>query len=489
MEDQTANKMPPLWEHQRKAVEKSQTEPYLGLFWEVGVGKSRATIDIIRHRCAAHNKLLKILVLSPKITLLNWKREFAKYSKIHPRDVVILQGTGKKRVATFKEEALEDHQFTKPKIFITNYESLEMEELYSFIMDWQPDIIVGDEAHRLKNPKSKRAKLAIKLADKATYRYALTGTPILDGKGLDLFNIFRFLDGGLTFGINYWKFVATWFIDENIGFKHQDNYFPKYVPRPEAYQQFYNLVYQRAIRAIKSECLDLPPFVRKEVFVELSPEQQRLYKEMKEEYVAYVDDVMKTDTPRAVVAQLAVTKALRLQQIVTGYGKTDTGEIYKIEKNPRLEALSDLLEELAPYHKVIVWSVFHENYADIAEVCTKLGLDYTELHGKVPQKDRDKNIDRFNQDPKCRVLVANQAAGGIGINLVSSDVSIFYSKNFSLEQDIQAEGRNYRGGSEQHKSVTRIDIVAPGTIDEMVNETLAMKQQVGEKILDWKGEE
>src|SRR5690606_38507950 len=128
--------------------------------------------------------------------------------------------------------------------------------------------------------------------------------------------------------------------------------------------EFSKLMYTKAIRAIKSECLDLPPFVRKEVHVELSKEQARLYKEMKDEYVAYIDDITKTDTPRAVVAQMAVVKALRLMQIVTGYAKTDEGEIHKIEKNPRLDALEELLEEHAPHSKIIVWSIYHENYAD-----------------------------------------------------------------------------------------------------------------------------
>jgi SNF2 family DNA or RNA helicase len=482
---------PSLWNHQKLALERSQTEPCLALFWDVGTGKTRATIDMIRYRCAAHNRLMRVLILAPKITLLNWKREIAKYSKIHPRDVVILEGSGAKRAQTFRDATLEDHLFTKSKIIITNYESLQMESLYTQIMDWKPEIIVGDEAHRLKNPESKRAKLAIKLRDKCAEQkhfctYALTGTPVLDGKGLDLFNIFRFLDGGRTFGVNFWRFRSVWFEDENARWAGDQNYFPKWVPRPDAYQEFNNLVYQRAIRAIKSECLDLPPFVRKEVHVELSPEQKRLYKDMKDEYLAYIDDILKTDKPRAVVAQLAVTKALRLMQIVTGYAKTEDGDIYKIEKNPRLDALSEMLEDMAPNHKIIVWSVFHENYADIAGVCQKLNLPYTELHGKVHQKDRDRNIDKFNQDPDCRVLIANQAAGGIGINLVASDISIFYSKNFSLEQDIQAEGRNYRGGSEQHHKVTRIDIVATGTIDELIAESLANKQAVGEKILDWK---
>jgi len=477
--------LPALWEHQKKAINASFELPDVALFYDPGTGKTRTTIDIIRHRCAANGRLMKIFVLCPKIVCTNWKREFAQYSKIHPWDVVILKGTGHRRKKDFIEAVSDNGILSKPKIIITNYEALQMEELFNLIKTWAPEIIVGDEAQRFKSPTSVRAKKATELADLAKHKYVLTGSPILKD-AQDIFQIFRFLDRGQTFGTNFWKFRQVWFEDENAQWMGKPNYFAKWVPRPETYAEFYKMIYKKALRAVKSECLDLPPFVRKEVHVEMSKEQERLYKEMKAEYVAYIDDITKTDTPRAVVAQMAITKALRLQQIVTGFAKTDDGDIYRIKDNPRLDALEELLEDLAPDHKVIVWSVFHENYADIKSVCEKLGLDYTELHGKVPQKDRDANIDRFNNDEKCRVLVANPAAGGVGINLVSSDIAIFYSKGFGLEADIQAEARNYRGGSERHLSVTRIDIIATDTIDDLISQSLQMKQNIATQILDWK---
>lgn len=478
------NSIPPLWKHQKDAVERSFKDRDLAFLFEVGTGKSRTTIECIRHRCAAKNRLLRILIFSPKITLLNWKREFSKYSKIHPRDIVILKGPGKKRVADFLEAVSDNGVLSKGKVIITNYESVQMQELFTALMDWSPEVVVGDEAHRLKNPESKRAKLAIKLADVAEHRYALTGSPILRTV-MDIFNIYRFLDGGKTFGTNFWKFRSIWFEDMNAEWQGRQNYYPDFQPRPETYEKFNELIYKKAIRALKSECLDLPPFIRKQVHVDMSPEQARLYKELKNEYVAYIDDIKKTDTPRAVVAQLAVVKSLRMRQIITGFAKDDNGDIYKIKDNPRIEALKELLETYAEHHKIIVWSVFHENYADIKAVCEDLNINYTELHGKVPEKERDRNIDAFNQDAGVRVLIANQAAGGIGINLIASDLCIYYSKDFSLENDIQSEGRNYRGGSEQHSSVTRIDIVATASIDELIDDSLAQKQDAATKVLDW----
>jgi SNF2 family DNA or RNA helicase len=473
----------PHWNHQKDAIKKGLTIDELALFFETGTGKSRTAIDIMRYKCAGNDRLLRVLIVSPKITLTNWQREIAKFSKIHPRDVLILKGAQPKRCKQFQDAVMDDYRLSKPKIIITNYEAMEMQGLVTLLQDWNPELVIADEAHRIKNHDSVRGKALIRISDAAKYRLALTATPILNSS-MDVFNIYRFLDKGATFGTSFWRFRSIWFEDENAQWSGRQGYFPKYVPRPESYADFSRLLYNKAVRAVKSECLDLPPFVRKEIHVELSPEQARLYKEMKDEYIAYIDTL--GDQPRAVVAQMAVTKALRLQQIITGYAKDENGDIYTIKKNPRIEALTELLETLAPNHKIIVWSVFHENYKEIAEVCTKLRIGFTELHGRVGEKDRDANIDRFNTDVECRVLIGNQGAGGIGINLIASDVAIYYSKNFSLEHDIQSEARNYRGGSEIHQKVTRIDIVATDTIDELINQALANKQKISDQILAWK---
>lgn len=475
----------PLWDHQRRAIEKGLGMAHLGLFMDIGTGKSRTAIELIRQQCAKDGKLLKTLILAPKIVLTNWKRELAKFSKIHESHVIVLIGTGTQRKNQMAKECSKSGSLTESKIIITNYEAMGMPELVEMIKDWRPEIMIADEAHRLKNPESKRAKEVIKIADLVKYKYALTGSPILNS-AMDIFNIFRFLDSGETFGKNFYAFRTNWFEDANAGWAGKTGHFPKYQPRPETYQELAVKIAFKSVQAKKHECLDLPPFVKQQVFVDLSPEQQKLYKQMRDEYIAYVDDLEKGGQPRAVVAQLAVTKALRLQQIVTGYAKTDDGSIHKIKDNPRLKALEEMLNDLSADHKIIVWSVFHENYSDIASLCQKLKLGYGELHGKIGQKDREEAISRFDRDPKCRVLIANQAAGGIGINLVSSDVSIFYSKNFSLEQDLQAEGRNYRGGSEIHEKVTRIDIIAQGTIDDLISQALADKQDISKQILDWK---
>lgn len=478
----------PLWKHQEEGVKRAIYEDGFGFFFEVGTGKSRTAINTLRHIYADNKRLMRTLVLSPKITLTNWRRELIEYSKIHPMDINILTGSGKKRAFNFKKFAYNKEFAPKGQVFITNYEALQMSELYKCIEEWRPEIIICDEAHRIKNPKSKRAKALFPLSDNAQRRFALTGTPILNNP-MDIFNIFKFIDKGATFGRNFFAFRSQWFEDENAGWAGKEGHFPKFVPRPETYESFNKLIKIRSMRALKKDCLDLPPFVREELHIDLSSEQVKLYKEMERDFITFIEDRKTSGEMRAITAQIALTKSLRLQQICAGFVKDEHGVIHKLKENPRLEALQELLEDYAEHHKIIVWSVFKETYKDVGELCRQLKIPFVELHGETPQKDRDANIDSFNNDPKIRVMIANQGAGGIGINLIASDMSIYYTKGPFAEQDVQSEARNYRGGSEIHQKVTRIDLVAPNTTDELINTALREKKNVAEMLLDWRGNE
>lgn len=481
------SQLPPLWDHQKKIISMGLELSDLAIFADMGCGKSRSTIEIIRRRCGMEKRLMRVLIFAPKIVLKNWKHEFGMYSKINQSDIIILDKSGKHRADTMFNACFNENtnELSKGKVIITNYEAMEMTELVKIIKDWQPEILVCDEAHRLKNPQSKRAKIVVSISDIANHVYLLTGTPILNSP-MDIFNQYRILDGGDTFGKNFYAFRGKYFTDVNSSWAGKQSYFPKWMPRAETYDALNSLMYRKAIRVLKSECLDLPPMVKQKVEVEMSPVQAKMYKEMATEYVTFIESKKKSGESLAVVAQLAITKALRLQQIVSGFAKDVEGNSHRITPCPRLDALSDLLNDLVGQHKVIVWATFKENYAMIGEMLQKQKIPYVELHGDVPQKDRDEAVRRFRQDGDCRVIIANQGAAGIGINLTEASYSIFYSRSFSLEHDLQAEARNYRGGSEIHSSITRIDITTPGTIDELINEALSSKQNVADKILDWR---
>lgn len=467
--------------HQKDAVWKSSFKPDMFLAWEMGTGKSCATINMIRQRFAEEKRMMKTLILAPLIVLKNWKKEFDLFSKINQKAIQVLDGPIAKRIDNIQG-------FDGPRILILNYDALQNENLVKALLAWGPEILVADECHTLKNPKSKRAKHVSVIADVCKHRYLLTGTPILNN-ALDLFMQFRVLDGYLrhnsTFGMNFFSFRATYFEDENAAWSSRPGHFAKWVPRPATYELLHEKIQAKSIRIKKADVLkDLPPLVREDRFVDMSVEQKKAYVQMKRDFVAFIEDKLKEGHTHAVVAKLAVTKALRLQEIVSGYAKTDEGQIVRFKDNPRLDELKELLLTLTPEHKVIVWAVFKENYKMIKELCESLNIGCVEIHGDIPNKEKYANQDKFNNDPACRVLIGNQDAGGVGINLVASDYSIYFSRNFKLSSDLQSEARNHRKGSEIHEKVTRIDLICQGSIDELISEALSQKLEISTLIID-----
>lgn len=467
------------WLHQIEGIERALTsiengEPNYAWLFEVGAGKSKTAVETLRYIYSGHGRLLRTLIVCPPIVIQNWRNEFRISSNTPSSKVVALVGTGAKRLELLRKA-------DSNSIFITNYETLLMKGFFQDAMENPFEIVVGDEIHYVKNPTAKRSKALYQIGDRADYRFGLTGTPILNST-MDIFGIWRFLDKGHTFGDNFFAFRARWFYDKNAGMPKQ-SYFPNWQPLRSKEGEFSELMERTSQHVKKSDCLDLPPFVKKVVEVPMSKEQEKAYKEMKRDLITFLDS-----GDKAAIAKLALTKALRLLQITSGFvGVVDSEGVkstHVFKKTPREEALRDLLQKITPNHKVIIWSIFTENYKTIAKICEEIGVGFVEVNGSVSQKQKDEAVRSFNEDENCRVFSGNPNAAGIGINLVSSSYTIYFSRGFSLGADLQSEARNYRGGSEIHDKVTRIDLVTPGTLDEAVLKKLAMKLEVSTKILD-----
>lgn len=476
-----SNFLLPPWEHQLNAINHALSQRDFAFFCDMGTGKTAMAINTLRFRFAQYGKIMRTLIVCPIVVANNWKREFKMHSKIPQEKIITLIGTGKQRVETMKK-VLQDPRV----IIITNFEALRMRELYPYLQRFLPEIMVVDESQRIKTPGAKTTQKTWWLGQNAKHRYILSGTPILNS-GLDIYSQFRFLDNGETFGRSYVEFKNRYFYDANIGMP-KETHFEDWQPRPGAYDTFNDLIYRKAVRVLKKDCMTLPPLVRKRISVELTKDQLRNYKQMHKDFVAYLQDA-------ACVANLALTKGLRLAQIVSGFFRdTEEGERYiSYDDNPRLKALEELLEMLIDEHKVIVWACFKENYNQIEDLfIRKFGgeknpdVGAVKLVGGMTDKARQHAIDEFQNNPKIRVMIANQAAGGVGVNLTAASYAIYYSRNFSLEADLQSEARNYRGGSDIHEKVTRIDLVAEGTIDEIILDSLLKKENMANDILKYK---
>lgn len=492
------------WEHQLTALNRAASLNSFGLFFEQGTGKTGTTINILRYKFQEKKRLLRTIIIGPPIVVNNWRDEWSMHSKIPRSEIIPLVGSGAKRLKTFEKNAYsEGCSFTagdvQEKIFITNYESLLMKDLFRAFVAWKPEALVFDECHRLKNYKSQRAKLADELANpiRSTrpFVYVLSGTPILNSP-LDIFQQFVVLDGGKTFGQNFFQFRGRFFRDRNSGMP-KERYFPKWEVMTkekdgfDALTEINKLLFSRSMRVEKKDCLDLPPEVHQIIKVGMLPEQVKLYKEMKNDFITFLGD-------KACTATIAITKALRLMQIASGFisvkdsnpmaeGESNESakevEQVSLGRTPKQDALKTMLEDLTPNHKVLVWAVWKENYEQIKKVCDELGISYVEVHGGITAAKKQSNIIRFKTDPDCKVFIGHPGSGGIGINLVVAPYSIFYSRTFSLEHWLQARARNHRGGSEIHDKITHYDLVCENTIDELVVSKLASKLEISDKVL------
>jgi SNF2 family DNA or RNA helicase len=453
----------------------------MALLADVGVGKTAEAILLLRYLGLHKIPDMKVLIIGPGVVIYNWKNEIIKYctSKDELGPIYPLAEAAKR-----KSKMKDIVKYPGPGVVITNYESFDSEEFCKLLSIWKPDVIVGDELHRIKSYKSKRAKAVVRLReDVAKYAIGLTGSAILNSP-MDLFQQWKFLDCGITFGRNFFDFRNYYFSDENAGWSHKPGHFPKWVPRPELFSALSENIQHNSIRVVKSECMDLPPYIEETIKLEMSPKQRRAYEQMHKDFIAFVDNG--GDRPVAVVAQLALTKALRLMQIASGFVQAE-GEQTELDfsDNPKLDAVEKIIED-NPDQKIIVWCSYKANYRAIAQRLESRGIKFVFLTGEQDAKEKQASIDAFQTDPDVRVIVANRKAGGIGVNLTAASISVVFSRNFSLEEEIQSDGRNYRGGSQIHERITKINLIMEGTIEEQIGLALKNKQKISDLILDLK---
>jgi SNF2 family DNA or RNA helicase len=234
-------------------------------------------------------------------------------------------------------------------------------------------------------------------------------------------------------------------------------------------------------RVLKEDCLDLPPKVFTKRVVELTDEQDKIYAQMKQMALALLNDkVMSTVN--------VMTQLMRLHQVTCGTFKADDGTITPL-KNNRLTALLDCLEEVEG--KVIIWATYREDIKKIVETLKKAygEASTVEYHGGVDTAYRQDHIAQFqDKTSPTRYFVGNPQTGGYGITLTAANTVIYYSNSYDLEKRLQSEDRAHRIG--QTGSVTYVDLIAEGTIDENIVKALRSKINIaneimGEDIKDW----
>jgi SNF2 family DNA or RNA helicase len=333
-----------------------------------------------------------------------------------------------------------------------------------------------DESTTIKTPTARRTKNIISLGKKARYRRILTGSPITKNP-LDLYTQCEFLDPWLLDFTSYYAFRNRYAEMKTMHLRGRSI---------QVVSEFKNLgelsetVKNFSYRVLKEDCLDLPPknFIKR--YVSLTPDQKKIYEQMKKAAMAVLNG--KVTTTMTVLTQL-----MRLHQITCGHFTADDGSIQSVESN-RLNELMSVLQETEG--KAIIWANYQLSVGEIIQrIIKEYGKDsYVHYYGLTPQEDRQDYIRKFQNDPKCRFLIGTPQTGGYGITLTQANTVIYYSNGYDLEKRLQSEDRAHRIG--QKKTVTYVDLICEDTVDEKIVKALRDKiniasEVMGEELKDW----
>jgi SNF2 family DNA or RNA helicase len=208
--------------------------------------------------------------------------------------------------------------------------------------------------------------------------------------------------------------------------------------------------------------------------IKLTPEQEKIYKQMKHLALAQMEGKMMTTAT-------VMTQLMRLQQINCGHFTADDGTIKPIKNNRTVELL-DTLKEI--HGKVVIWAHYQYDVETIVEHLTKEYGDNSVVtyYGKTPMNERQGNIEKFqNPTDPVRFLVGTTQTGGYGITLTAASTMIYYSNGYDLEKRQQSEARIDRIG--QHFPMTYIDLFVEDTVDERIVKALRKKVNIATKIM------
>ena len=464
--------------HQLKALELSWDKPYFAYFMEMGTGKSKVLIDNIAMLYDA-GKINGVLIVAPKGVYKNW---YDSEIPTHMPDHVEYEDCLWQSMITKKQQAGLDKVFQPGEdlhILIMNVEAFSTKKGVAFaskFLNCHNTLIAIDESTTIKNPTAKRTKNILGLSKHSKYRRILTGSPVTKSP-LDLYTQCQFLDPWLLGHASYYGFRTRYAIMKNANFNGRS------VQIVVGYHNLGELSAKLepfSYRVLKDDCLDLPEKTFIKRIIQLSPDQIKLYLQMKEKALAVLNGKMVSTTT-------VMTQLMRLQQITCGHFTSDDGTTQEIPNN-RITELVDVLREIEG--KVVIWGHWQK---DITQIIQAIVKEYGEesvvdYYGLTPKDERQANIEKFQTNPKCRFFVGTPATGGYGITLTAASNMIYYSNGYNLEFRTQSEARIDRIG--QHYPMTYIDIICEKTVDERIVKALRSKINIaskvmGEELKDW----
>jgi len=449
------------YDHQRKAFYLSRDKEAFALLMEQGTGKTKVIIDNAAY-LYGRDEISALVVIAPNGVHRNWlSKEIPAHMPdwCHYKSVFYYSGINAKDTVKFNEVISAQDCL---RIFAFNCESFvskkAVEFMYKIIMSNKVMLVV-DESSRIKTPGAKRTKVITKFAKDVKYKRIMTGTPVTKGPE-DVYSQFKFLDPFILGYDSYYSFRARYCV--------MGGYENRQIVSYNNVDELTNSIEGHSFRVLKKDCLDLPEKIYQRHPVELSKNQRKLYDQLRKDFVTELEG-------EHLSAPEAITRLLRMQQIICGWFPTEEGGMEIDEKNTRLTALIDLLPDIEC--KVIIWARFKRDIKAIGEALGDKAVSY---YGEVSNDDREVAVDRFQNDPKVRYFIGQPQSGGIGLTLTAAECAIYYSNSFDLETRMQSEDRCHRIGTKNN--VTYIDFESPKTIDTKIINALREKKNLADTI-------
>ena len=463
------------YDHQRTALEHSGAKRSFGFFMEMGTGKSKVLIDNMG--IMYQQGLIDFaLIIAPKGVYRNWvSKEIPEHlpDDIPHRVIRWVSSANKKQQEEMR--SIKD-RFDGLTVFVMNVEAFSTLKGQQAGM-WMAKnfgprgLIAIDESTTIKNHKAKRTKALVKIAEKFNYRRLLTGSPVTKSP-MDLYAQTEFLGPGLLGYDSFYAFQGRYAVVQKrqmgahsfqqvVGYKNLD--------------ELTDRVDKFSYRVLKKDCLDLPEKTYNIRYVGMTPEQFKMYEQLRTMALTMLDD------GTLVTAPAVITQLLRMQQVMSGHLKTDDGDMVYFPSK-RMEAVEEILEEHDG--KAIIWSRFRY---DIEQITQMLNKKYGEgvaaaYYGDTPDDERNRIVKDFqNPDHPLKYFVGNPATAGYGLTLTEANLVIYYSNSYSLEHRLQSQDRVHRIG--QRNPVTYVDLICEGSIDEKIVESLRAKIDIGAKVL------
>jgi SNF2 family DNA or RNA helicase len=479
--------------HQVEAVRKLLSTGFGGaLLMEPRTGKTKTAIDYASILNKA-GKVYRVLVVCPNSVLGVWEDEIPRHSPVRPLRITVWDKEGRKEVGlppvgqNKMDWVLVNYDAFAQPAQIVGYDedgnALRSKnrggrfDLMKAIRRWQPDMVILDESHRIKNPDAKRTHTVIRLAwqphrsapptELVPYRVLMTGTAVTKKKRVfDIYAQWQFLNpsrfGHMNFG-DFKRYYARWVKAGNIGYdKWVHNY-------PDKVEELKRELHKDAYSITRAECLDLPDQLPPQIVrVPLTGRAAEAYDQMAEELYAQITEQEVTE------ASIRLVLDLRLGQLASGIAKTEPtpkypeGRVVRIGDH-KLKVLADLLEDqFEAEEKVVIAAQWIPDVEDAIAMLQKMKVPVFPLYGKVKRSDRDANIKKFRAYDGPAAFVMQPGAGAEGIDLSTAATFYWLSLPTSYVNYRQSEDRV----ALSPKARRYVYLLGENTVDELRYATL-----------------